>query len=319
MVSPTTKRSKNQKSLSVRPSRRELRERTLSLLQKEIEFIDNPEFRNADHLTMRREVSDLLGRLDAPPEVTTTKISMAPPFMGLCSQPLLQRDDEREVFRTMNFFKFRANSLRSSLDPLRPSIRKIREIEKCLQTSNQLRNHAERANTRLVVSIVKSFVKDQNDFDELLSEGLACLLRVVEKFDYGRGFRFSTYATWSIKNCMFRVRERSQRQAERFRTGMEGVSLEDSRTEVDLQIAAVVEGETSSILQAAMQVLNDRERLVIESRCGFRILDIKPTLKNLGELLGVCKERVRQIERKGMDKIRAQFEEMNIDLERWQD
>ena len=68
-----------------------------------------------------------------------------------------------------------------------------------------------------------------------------------------------------------------------------------------------------------MNVLNERERLVIESRCGFRTLDIKPTLKNIAEMLGVCKERVRQIERRGMDKIREQIEEMNIDPERLQD
>lgn len=317
MVSSANKgNSRRRKNVAVRPTRQELKKRTVELLEQEIQFIDNTEFRELDHVALRAEGSELLRRIDAPVELTASK-SIPPPINSLCSQPLLQKEDEREVFRIMNFFKFRANSLRSCLDASRPSIRKLREIESCLQLANELRNCAARSNTRLVVSIVKKFVNDQNDFEELVSEGLTCLLRVVDKFDYGRGFRFSTYATWSLKNWMLRIRQRSQHHADRFKTGLEGVSWEDSRIEEDLQVEAVADREVSDILKAAMGVLNDRERLIIESRCGFRSLDLgaKPTLKNLGEMLGVCKERIRQIERRGMDKIREQLDEMNVNFE----
>ncbi len=51
------------------------------------------------------------------------------------------------------------------------------------------------SNLRLVASIARKFSKSRNDFEELLSEGNAILLYAVDKFDFSRGFRFSTYAT----------------------------------------------------------------------------------------------------------------------------
>ena len=261
-----------------------------------------------------KQANQLLTRIENPTKVAAT-FRLPPQIESLCSHPLLGKDDEREVFRLMNFFKFRVNSFRSSLDPNRPSIRKVREMDDSLLVAGKLHDHAVQANTRLVVSIVRKFVNDRSDFEELLSEGLTCLIRVVEKFDYGRGFRFSTYATWSIKNRMLRFRERAQRQADRYKTGVEILAAVDSQVEDDRQVVEVIDRETSTILKTAMNVLNDRERLVIESRCGFRLLDVKPTLKNIGEMLGVCKERVRQIERRGMDKLRDRMLEMNIDLE----
>ena len=61
-----------------------------------------------------------------------------------------------------------------------------------------------------------------------------------------------------------------------------------------------------------MQELDDRERLIIEARCGFIDLGVKATFANLGEKLGVCKERVRQLELRGMEKLRSAIAQLGF-------
>ena len=75
------------------------------------------------------------------------------------------------------------HALRSTLNANRPNRRKLAEIESLLKQAKALRNRIVHSNIRLVISIVKKFSDDRNPFDDLLSEGISCLIKAVEKFD----------------------------------------------------------------------------------------------------------------------------------------
>ena len=68
------------------------------------------------------------------------------------------------------------------------------KVERFLAAAQAIRDHIIKANMRLVISVVKKFVTPQHSFDDMLSDGIYSLMQAVDKFDFDRGFRFSTYA-----------------------------------------------------------------------------------------------------------------------------
>src|SRR5690606_3874059 len=117
---------------------------------------------------------------------------------SLYDTPLLSAEQEVYLFRKMNYLKYKASRLRSQLDPHRPRPELIDQIEALYEEVVATKNQIIRANLRLVVSLAKSRVSDSHDFYTLISDGNMSLMRAVEKFDYSRGFKFSTYATWAV-------------------------------------------------------------------------------------------------------------------------
>jgi RNA polymerase primary sigma factor len=85
------------------------------------------------------------------------------------------------------------------------SIRERRELENMVRDGYLAREHLIKANTRLVVSIAKKYLGNGVPFLDLIQEGNLGLMRAVEKFEYRRGFRFSTYATWWIRQTITRA------------------------------------------------------------------------------------------------------------------
>ncbi len=89
--------------------------------------------------------------------------------------------------------------------PHRSHLKKRRELEVIIHDGLLARDHIIKANTRLVVSIAKKYIGRGVPFLDLIQEGNLGLMKAVEKFEYQRGFRFSTYATWWIRQTITRA------------------------------------------------------------------------------------------------------------------
>ena len=140
------------------------------------------------------------------------------------------------------------------------------------------------------------------------------LIRAVEKFDYARGNKFSTYASWAIMKNFARTIPGEFRQKDRFRPTSEELFLskEDQRTDQRMLESAqqLRERQVSQILDN----LDDREQKIIISRFGLDYNQEPQTLKEVGEQLGVTKERIRQIEARALVKLRQAAQQEKIDF-----
>jgi RNA polymerase primary sigma factor len=113
--------------------------------------------------------------------------------------PLLSVEEELELAVRIE----KAHNARKKLETQEAG--QHRKIEFVLADGQQARECLIKANTRLVVSIAKRFIGHGVPFLDLIQEGNLGLMRAVEKYDYHRGFRFSTYATWWIKQSITRA------------------------------------------------------------------------------------------------------------------
>ena len=262
-------------------------------------------------------------------------------------------------------------------DPVRLYLREIGRI-KLLSTAEEIElarkimaggsagDRAKRklvqANLRLVVSIAKKYVGRGMLFLDLIQEGNLGLIRAAEKFDHERGFKFSTYATWWIRQAITRAiadqartiripvhmvetinklkkvtrrlaQERSRKPTEEELAVEMGVSIsklrdivkiaqeplsletpigkeEDSRlgdfiedTGADAPIKTVASELLKEDLAEVLCTLSARERDVLRLRFGMDD-GRQRTLEEVGQLFGVTRERIRQIEAKALRKLR---------------
>jgi len=116
--------------------------------------------------------------------------------------PLLSADGEIDLAKRME----RGRNAQSELSKTKElSKEKRKELERKIEDGLTAREYLIKANTRLVVSIAKKYTGRGLPFLDLIQEGNLGLIRAVEKFDYHKGFRFSTYATWWIRQRIFRA------------------------------------------------------------------------------------------------------------------
>jgi RNA polymerase sigma factor (sigma-70 family) len=169
------------------------------------------------------------------------------------------------------------------------------------------------ANMPLVLAMAKRTRLGGLDFNDLISEGNFALLRSVDKFDCSRGFKFSTYACRAILKAFSRVALKTSRYRGRFPTEFDP-SLERSdyldRKRDDVEADCV--GEIRDILTHNRASLNEMEQVVIRERFALDAPPENPkpkTLEQVGEIIGVTKERVRQIQNKALKKIRLILED----------
>ena len=223
--------------------------------------------------------------------------------------PLLTREQEIHLFRKMNYLKYKAGVLRAELDLNRPKSRLIDRIEKLYDESVSTKNQIIRANLRLVVSIAKRYVGPTGDFFELTSDGNISLFRAVEKFDFSRGNKFSTYASWAIMKNFARTIPNELRYRGRFCTSQSEIfdSVEDVRADYYEQESAQLRRE--SLVKGMLTRLDERERQIVTSRFGLTRGQEPLTLTQVGAVMGVTKERVRQIQCRAMSKLRMAAEE----------
>jgi RNA polymerase primary sigma factor/RNA polymerase sigma factor len=238
-----------------------------------------------------------------------------PPYLAaLYEVPLLTREQEYHLFRRFNYLKHKASKLRQKLDPARARTSLMNEIEKLYDEAVKIKNEIVQANLRLVVSIAKRHVSGSEDFFGLVSDGNMSLIRAVEKFDFSRGNKFSTYASWAIMKNFARTIPEEFKRRDRFRTSQEELftTKQDVRSdEVGQESAQRVREQQ---IERILSRLDERERQIIVSRFGLDHNREPLTLKEVGHEMGVTKERIRQLEARALDKARLAAEEDHVEV-----
>ncbi|MFG2910603.1 RNA polymerase sigma factor [Kitasatospora sp. NPDC048286] len=143
---------------------------------------------------------------DAPAQQVAVAGATADPVKDYLKQigkvPLLNAEQEVELAKRIEAGLFAEDKL-SAADKLAPKLK--RELEIIAEDGRRAKNHLLEANLRLVVSLAKRYTGRGMLFLDLIQEGNLGLIRAVEKFDYTKGYKFSTYATWWIRQAITRA------------------------------------------------------------------------------------------------------------------
>lgn len=307
-----TRNLSDESSRSMKKSRRKTTrpsaERVRRVLGCESSFVDSPSFRDP---VVARRLSDYAKQVEsASDELEYTFFSAKNPTLTVCAggvTSLLKPEEERELFLTLNYLKRQANVLRATVDADRPKQSQIKQIETLHRQARVVRDRIISANLRLVMAIAKKQADARLTFDELFSEGVPVLMRAVEKFDIERGFRFSTYAYTAVRRSLYHAKMEANERSKRQRTSVETSVLERFGQEAPatdrLPDAAV------PLVREMLECLPERESLVVRAR--FGLLQGQPacTLKEVGRLVGVSKERARQLLVRAYDRLRKLAED----------
>ncbi|MEN8097769.1 MAG: sigma-70 family RNA polymerase sigma factor [Chloroflexota bacterium] len=275
--------------------------------------------------------------------------------------PLLTKEQEVDLAQKMESGEFAAERLNAA-DDGDLSFLERRELANTVRIGDEAFDHLVTANSRLVISIAKKYVGRGLTFLDLIQEGNVGLLRAARKFDYKRGHKFSTYATWWIRQAVTRAiadhgrtirvpvhigdqlnrlmrlgrdltqhlnrqptteelakysgqpQEKIEQMLEYARTpvsldkpvGEDGDSLlgdfiedEESEAPVD-QVTQVMLREN---LMDVIDTLPPREQRILKLRYGFQD-GHSYTLADIGQRLGITRERVRQLEAQALTRLR---------------
>jgi RNA polymerase primary sigma factor len=272
--------------------------------------------------------------------------------------PLLTRDEEVELAKRIE----RGRKMSSELARGGMNAKRRARVEALVEDGVAAREHLIMANSRLVISVAKKYVGRGVPLLDLIQEGHVGLMRAVKKFDYRRGHKFSTYATWWIRqavtrlvadhgrtiripvhmgdriNRMLRSRHRLTQDLGRdpgreelaehlgiepaevdymLRVAQRPLSLEKpTEQDSDAVIGDFIEDEEAPApeeitvqdileerIQEVLETLPHREALVLRLRYGLENGKVH-TLKEIGEKMGITRERVRQIEAQALRRLR---------------
>lgn len=301
------------------------------ILAEEMDFIDSPEFAKPDAET--RIYQEL-------PEVQKPDVSWYRPLMddltplrdrkregrGLRggSTLLLTGAQERILFLKYNFARRAVWLVQEEIGGGTPTIEQARTMIKWFRTAKGYRQQIAETNLALVLAMAKRVRMSEVDFADLISEGNMALLRSVDKFDCGRGFKFSTYACRAILKAFSRHGVKHSKYRQRFPTDFDPALEKSNHLET---VRATHEKESAEevkhIVLTNRADLSDVERTVIFHRFALQptagsaetaSAAVPLTLEQVGQIIGVTKERVRQIQNKALEKIRIAMEDGNPEL-----
>lgn len=273
--------------------------RAKDVMSRKIDYIDSLDF----------AADDAESRLLQPPLETLLEASKD-------ATALLTRKQEAALFCRYNFLKCLAARLRTEIRPQQPAVKHLSRIETLLEQSECVKRHIVQRNMPLVVSIAGRHQGAGLSMHELVSEGMLSLMAAVEKFDYMRGYRFSTYAGWAIaKDFARKIPAESQRFDRAGGSAVDDVP-HDFRMGTLPDVAAVEQAQ-HNLIGVIHSNLDERERFIILNHYAIDagVIKKKPmTLKQIGESLGLTKERVRQIELQALQKLRQSLSPEQFDL-----
>jgi RNA polymerase primary sigma factor len=309
------------------------------------------------------EESEALKQARRDAELTASADSVRAYLKQIGKVPLLNAEQEVELAKRIEAGLYAAERLRGADDGEEQLDRSFeRDLRWIGRDGERAKNHLLEANLRLVVSLAKRYTGRGMAFLDLIQEGNLGLIRAVEKFDYTKGYKFSTYATWWIRQAITRAMAdqartiripvhmvevinklgRIQRELlqdlgreptpeelakemditpekvlEIQQYAREPISLDQTiGDEGDSQLGDFIEDSEAVVavdavsfsllqdqLQQVLQTLSEREAGVVRLR--FGLTDGQPrTLDEIGQVYGVTRERIRQIESKTMSKLR---------------
>jgi RNA polymerase primary sigma factor len=309
------------------------------------------------------EESEALRQARKDAELTASADSVRAYLKQIGKVALLNAEEEVELAKRIEAGLYAAERTRKSeedSEKLNPQLR--RDLRWIIRDGEKAKNHLLEANLRLVVSLAKRYTGRGMAFLDLIQEGNLGLIRAVEKFDYTKGYKFSTYATWWIRQAITRAMAdqartiripvhmvevinklgRIQRELlqdlgreptpeelakemditpekvlEIQQYAREPISLDQTiGDEGDSQLGDFIEDSEAVVavdavsftllqdqLQSVLATLSEREAGVVRLR--FGLTDGQPrTLDEIGQVYGVTRERIRQIESKTMSKLR---------------
>lgn len=309
------------------------------------------------------EESEALRQARKDAELTASADSVRAYLKQIGKVALLNAEEEVELAKRIEAGLYAAERVRSAeeeTEKLSPQMR--RDLRWIVRDGERAKNHLLEANLRLVVSLAKRYTGRGMAFLDLIQEGNLGLIRAVEKFDYTKGYKFSTYATWWIRQAITRAMAdqartiripvhmvevinklgRIQRELlqdlgreptpeelakemdispekvlEIQQYAREPISLDQTiGDEGDSQLGDFIEDSEAVVavdavsftllqdqLQSVLATLSEREAGVVRLR--FGLTDGQPrTLDEIGQVYGVTRERIRQIESKTMSKLR---------------
>ncbi|GAB1642378.1 hypothetical protein KRMM14A1259_28010 [Krasilnikovia sp. MM14-A1259] len=309
------------------------------------------------------EESEALKQARRDAELTASADSVRAYLKQIGKVPLLNAEQEVELAKRIEAGLYAAERLRAYEEGEEKLDRTFeRDLRWISRDGERAKNHLLEANLRLVVSLAKRYTGRGMAFLDLIQEGNLGLIRAVEKFDYTKGYKFSTYATWWIRQAITRAMAdqartiripvhmvevinklgRIQRELlqdlgreptpeelakemditpekvlEIQQYAREPISLDQTiGDEGDSQLGDFIEDSEAVVavdavsfsllqdqLQQVLQTLSEREAGVVRLR--FGLTDGQPrTLDEIGQVYGVTRERIRQIESKTMSKLR---------------
>jgi RNA polymerase sigma factor (sigma-70 family) len=229
---------------------------------------------------------------------------------------LLTAAEERVLFLQFNFCRFMVAELKDEVGNRPVGVKKARELLKWHRKAEAFRDQIAQTNLALVLAMAKRTRMSEVDFSDLVSEGNMALLRAVDKFDVARGFKFSTYACRAILKAFSRTGVKLSKYRQMFPTDF------DPKLEKSDFMQRKREGHEEDCVDELRRIilsnradLTEIEQEVIEHRFALgrrreQDPDATPlTLEQVGRIIGVTKERVRQIQNKALEKIRHSLED----------
>jgi RNA polymerase sigma factor (sigma-70 family) len=293
--------------------------RAKALLAKRIEFVASDDFLkdNAGEEILAKPIDiqkRTSSRIIRPFELFGE--NLLPEYLQILKDaPVLNRECEIELFRRYNYLKYLAYIKRISIKPNYVTSARLKEVENYLAQAEDIRRTIIEANLRLVVSIASKHTRTGVSFAELVSKGNFALINAVEEFDYIKGFRFGRVASLNIVKEYAKVSGKDTEPGRKRAASLADIQR-DLRTKEAVDFAAF-ERARQSLTQVIKSELTEREQHIILNRFGPIGLPIKKktkTLKQIGEELGLSRERVRQIELTALQKLRQSLSSEEFEL-----